>query len=293
MEINGPFRGSAAVAAGLLTPSMLRGDGFTDVFRDVFVPTGTRLDLSARSRAAALLTPADGALCGHSAAELLGAGCSPANAPAEIVAPRGDVRPRRGLIVRQATLDPEDVVDADGCRVISAFRTAYDLGRRLAVEDAVAAIDALARIGRFAPGTLVHGAVGARGCRRLREAVALTDPCAESAQESRLRVLLAVGGLPAPAVQYRVRDADGRVIARVDLGYVRAKLALEYDGRHHFDDEFSRRDRLRDLRLGDLGWLTLRFTDDDIGPRAGETVERVRRRLSERGGLPPSRTTLS
>jgi very-short-patch-repair endonuclease len=282
MTIDGPFRGSEAVAAGLLTPAMLRSGAVLQVFRDVYVTAGTELDLRMRSRAAHLLVPDDGALCGHSAAEMLGAACSPRNAAAEIVAPRGDIRPRRGLIVRQAALDPTETVDVSGCRVTSPLRTAYDLGRRLALVDAVAAIDSLARVGRFAPNALVHGPVGARGCRRLREAVALANPLSESAQESRLRVVLAVGGLPAPTVQYRVRDRSGRVIARVDLAYEEAKIALEYDGEHHFDDEFSRKDRLRDLRIGDFGWLTLRFTAEDIESRRGETVDRVRRRLAER-----------
>jgi hypothetical protein len=270
------------MASGLLTRAELRSERFVSVFRDVFVDAGQDLDLHLRSRAAALLLPPDGAVCGYSAAALHGAECSPADAPAELTAPRGDVRKRRGLIVREAVLTPADVCEIDGCRVTTPLRTAYDLGRRLRLADAVAAIDALARVGGFGPSMLYGAPVGARGCRRLREAVALCDPRAESTWESRLRVLLVLGGLPAPVPQFQVVDANGQLLARLDLAYPKARLAIEYDGGHHFDEEFSRRDRQRDLALGDLGWLTLRFTRDDVLLTPQRTVALVRRHLATR-----------
>lgn len=280
--IDGPFLGSAAIEAGALTRGALRSSRFVPVFRDVFVPADVAQDLVLRSRAAHLLASSDGALGGHSAAALLGACCSPENAPAELIAPRGDVKRRRGLIVRQHQLQPHEVCVVDGCRVTTPWRTAWDLGRRLGLSDAVAAIDALARIGRFAPDELLQGPPGARGRRRLAEAVGLANPLAESAMESRLRVLLVRAGLPEPVLQHRIVDQAGRVLARVDLAYPEARLALEYDGRDHFDDGASRRDRARDLALDDLDWLTMRFTRDDIVLRASQTAERVRRRRADR-----------
>lgn len=282
--LDGPFLGSAAVAAGLVTRAALRSEHFTQVFRDVYIPAGRPLDLAERSRAAHLLLPPDGALGGYSAAALLGAVCGSANAPAEIVAPRGDVRKRRGLIVRQAALVPVELCVVDGYRVTTPPRTAYDLGRRLQLVESVVAVDALSRVGRFAPSTLLHGPVGARGRRRLQDAVALSEPLAESPMETRLRLLLVLGGLPAPAVQFRVVDGQGVVRARVDLAYPAARLALEYDGEYHFDAEFSRRDRHRDLELGDIGWHTMRFTSDDVLLTPQDTVRRVERRLIERLG---------
>ncbi len=280
--LDGPFLGSAAVAAGLLTPAELRSSRFVAVFRDVYAPAGSALDLVERSRAAHLLLPPDGALGGYSAAALHGAVCGPPNASAEIIAPRGDVRKRRGLVVRQCALDPADVDEVAGLRVTSPRRTADHLGRRLPLVDAVIALDALVRVGRFAPADLLHGAVGARGCRRLRDAVALADARAESPMETRLRVLLVLAGLPAPVPQFRVRDRSGVVRARVDLAYPDARLALEYDGAHHFDARHGRSDRRRDLQLDDLGWCTMRFVDTDLLATPHETVRRVRRRLAER-----------
>src|SRR6185312_10794798 len=138
--MDGPFLGSRAVAAGLLTPADLRSGRFVPLFRDVYVPADAEVDLLVLSRAAHLLMPEDGALCGHSAAILLGADCSPSTAPAEFIAPRGDVGNRRGLIVRQATLAPEEVCRVGPYRVTTPLRTAYDLSRRLDLVHAVGAV---------------------------------------------------------------------------------------------------------------------------------------------------------
>jgi hypothetical protein len=278
--LDGPFLGTVAVNAGLVTRGQLRGARFAQVYRDVYVPAVLPQTLALRSRCAQLLLPPDGALCGHSAAELLNARCSPPNAAAEMIAPRGEVGKRRGLIVRQQTLTPQEVQLVDGCRVTTAFRTAWDLGRRLRLTDAVVAVDALARVGRFRPESLLDGPPGARGCRQLRRAVELADPLAESAMETRLRLVLVLGGLPPPVCQYRVRDGSGHVLARVDMAYPRARLALEYDGRHHFDDLNSRRDRHRDLLLDELGWHTMRFTEDDVLVTPADTLRRVAARLN-------------
>jgi very-short-patch-repair endonuclease len=286
----GPFRGSVAVASGLVTEAALRGAAFCPVFRDVYVGAGHDLDLALRSRAAHLLLPAQGALAGHSAAALLGAGCSPRTAPAEVIAPRGEVRPRRGLVVRQDRLDPVEICLVDGLRVTTPLRTAWDLGRRLRLVEAVVAVDALSRLGCFDPAALLLGPPGARGCRQLRRVVELTNPLAESPMETRLRLLLVLAGLPEPVPQFRLRDGRGVVVARVDLAYPDARLALEYDGEVHFDDEHSRRDRSRDLQLDDLDWYTMRFTRDDVLLRPQDTVRRVRTRLQARLGS--SRTAL-
>lgn len=279
--LDGPFLGSAAIAAGVLTRAELR-IRFLPIFRDVYVPRDWGDDLVERALAANLLLPPDGALGGFAAAALHGAPCGPRNTPVEVVAPRGDVGRRRGLVVRQAALDPADVCIARDCMVTTPLRTAYDLGRRLALVEAVVAIDALARVGGFTPRALLGGPVGARGCRRLRDAVGLAEPEAESLMETRLRLVLVLAGLPAPVVQYRIRDAAGSVRARVDLAYPDARLALEYDGEHHFDPEFSVRDRRRDLHLDGLDWHTMRFTADDVRLTPQDTVRRVEYRLRAR-----------
>ncbi len=119
----GPFRGSVAVAAGRVTDGELRGP------RDVYVPAGCALDLRTRSVAAYLLVAGHGALAGYSAAELLGAGWAPADAPAEVFLSGGIIRARPGLVVHRGTLAESDVRTVGAVRITSAERTAYDLAR--------------------------------------------------------------------------------------------------------------------------------------------------------------------
>lgn len=278
------FRGTEALASGRLTRAQLYGPRFRRMYPDLYLPAGLEPDLVMLSRAAYLLVQdRGGVLVGYSAAALLGADCAPVDAPAEVmVATNSRTHPR--LLIHRGRVDGADLHVVEGIRMTSPARTAWDLARRLPLEDAVVAVDALARVGGFAPGDLLarRGAQpGARGVRGLDEVVALVDPKAESPPETRLRLLLRRAGLPAPEVQYRVEDEHGFVVARVDLAYPAAKLAIEYDGSTHLDRRTSLRDRERDLELGDLGWDTMRFGSVDLetGPR---TVRRVTRRLEAR-----------
>jgi hypothetical protein len=93
----------------------------------------------------------------------------------------------------------------------------------------------------------VHPGTGARGCRRLASVVALSDPRAESPMETRLRVGLVGAGLAVPEVQYPIVDEHGFTLARVDLAYPAARLAVEYDGALHFDRRRAELDRRREL----------------------------------------------
>jgi len=65
------FRGSCAVAAGLVSRNRLRGPGFRRVYRDTYVRSGDELTLTLRSLAAYRYAAGCGVLSGHSAAELL------------------------------------------------------------------------------------------------------------------------------------------------------------------------------------------------------------------------------
>ena len=113
-------------------------------------------------------------------------------------------------------------------------RTAYDLARREDLPWSVVAVDALAGRFGFRAAEVLEFArryPGARGVRRLPGVVALSDPRAESAMETRLRLLLVRGGLPAPAVGYPVADDRARIVATVDLAYPEALVAIEYEAR--------------------------------------------------------------
>lgn len=286
--LEGPFRGSDARAAGLVTTDQLAGSRFRRLFPDIYLSADLVPDARTMASAAYLLVrDRAGALAGYSASALLGADCAPPGAPAEVVLP-GSARRHPGLRTYRVTLAASDLTVVDGCRVTTPARTAWDLARRLPLVEAVVAVDALARLGGFDPAELldrVDREPGARGCRRVAAVVALAEPRSESPPETRVRVALVRAGLPAPAVQHVVVDESGFTLARVALAYPAARLALEYDGGLQLDARRARLDRLRDAELTEHGWQTLRLVAGDLHdlPR---TVRRVRLLLAARGRMP-------
>jgi very-short-patch-repair endonuclease len=82
-------------------------------------------------------------------------------------------------------------------------------------------------------------------------------------------------------VQFRVIDEYGYTLARLDLAYPEAKLAIEYDGAVHFERRRAIRDRQRDAELAGYGWLTLRLTPDDLFTMP-QTTHRIRDLLAIR-----------
>jgi hypothetical protein len=279
----------------------LRGPHFLRLFPDIYVRVEPKPpDHLTSSRAAFVLVERrGGVLGGYSAATLLGADCAPKGAPAEVIVP-GDQRSHHGLLVRRGQVIGRDLWTAQGCLVTSPERTAWDLARRLDLVEAVVAVDALALVHvdgvrPFAPGDLLRrrqAEPGARGCRRLDRVVALAGPGAMSPMETRLRLLLVLAGLPAPIVQYKLRDEYDVVIAKFDLAYPDAMLAIEYDGLDHARREFTNDDRWRDVTTGDFGWHTMRFGYEDIRITPRRTVEAVAkmrdRRLRLLGRAPTS-----
>ena len=93
------------------------------------------------------------------------------------------------------------------------------------------------------------------------------------------RRVFAEGGLPTPAFEVHLGDAD--LIGRVDCLWRTARLVVELDGRRYHDGLSAREsDRMRDNRLMAAGWRVLRFTWDDLTLRPVETVEIIRSALA-------------
>jgi very-short-patch-repair endonuclease len=100
---------------------------------------------------------------------------------------------------------------------------------------------------------------------------AAADGRAESPAESVVRLLLRPV-LPGLVPQVRVRDAQGRVIARLDLGDEEIRFAVEADGkRGHAGGEMVAKDRRRDRRTEANGWRVERVTWHDSRVQPGKT----------------------
>jgi len=102
------------------------------------------------------------------------------------------------------------------------------------------------------------------GARLLGEVISLAEPLTGSPMETRLRLLLVDAGAPRPVAQHEVFDSRGRFVARVDLAYVRLRIAIEYEGDHHRERGQFQRDVARLNALRAAGWIVLRFTADDV-----------------------------
>ncbi|MYR06115.1 DUF559 domain-containing protein [Gordonia sp. SID5947] len=203
--------------------------------------------------------------------------------------PEAGNRPGRGRkVLRRAGLLPDDVVAIDEVAVTSVVRTAFDLGRVGPPWRALGHLDDLARATGFEPDAVRHYAErfdGHRGIRQLRQILPLVDGDAESPPESWVRLLMHRSELPAPELQIEVADDDGRIFARIDLGYVRPKIAIEFDGADFHTSPAQRaRDETRDARLRELGWIIIRIDAARLRTDPWGVVMEIERALRSRGG---------
>ncbi|RBY77110.1 hypothetical protein DQ238_15535 [Geodermatophilus sp. TF02-6] len=268
LPIDTVFRGSEALAAGLLTRAQLRGSAWRRLRHDVYADSRLPVVHELHARAVALVAPPAAVLGGLTAATLWstrGPFAGPDD-PVEVVLPPG-VRWNAGAGVVVRTSDTTGAAVTDGTlRWTDRTRTAVDLVRRGAEDDAVVLLDQLVHR-RVAFLDDVRAAVAAlprcRGSRQARTVAARADGLAESPQETRLRLLVDRAGLPAPVAQYEVRS-DGRFVARVDFAYPEQRLAIEYDGAWHGGPGEFTRDRDRLNRLLAAGWRVLFVTASDM-----------------------------
>ncbi|GJF09083.1 hypothetical protein NGTWS0302_27860 [Mycolicibacterium cyprinidarum] len=249
------------------------------VYRDVYIGKDAALTARTRARAAWLATGSP--LAGTSAAAVLGARWLSAKAPAEIV--RLDRHAPPGIVAHSWRLHPGDVCVVSRMWVTTPARTAFDIGRTRACSDAVPILDALmnaTRLGADEVLALADARPGTRGVRRLREVLDMVDGGAESPQESRLRMVLVGAGLPKPQTQIEFRGLR----IRVDMGWRRWKVAVEYDGIQHWNDAKQRSwDIDRIAKLEDAGWTVVRVSAEMLARHSAAVVERVREKLRAAG----------
>jgi hypothetical protein len=120
--------------------------------------------------------------------------------------------------------------------------------------DLVVVADGLIKAGHTSAELLIAaaGQGSGRGCRLARRAASLAREGVDSPQESRLRLLVVLAGLPEPRVDLITRGPDGSWRRRYDMAYEYVRLILEYDGRQHADDTRQ--------------WRTDIFRREGVGP---------------------------
>ena len=273
-----------------MTPGELQGPLWHQVLPQRYAWAAT--DLShprQRALVAASLVPDDGAVGGWAAAFLLGArqldGSTPDPSAFEPVLVCLQRRSQRrwwpGIRPFRSDLDESDVVEAQGVRVTSPLRTAFDLGRlATSLTESVVVLDAVAHdLGVRLDDVSAYADERRRwrGIPRLRAALRWADARAASPQESRFRMLWVLdAGLPRPLCNWPVLDLDGRLLGIVDLLDVEAGLVGEYDGADHAGARRRALDHARHETLERHRLRVVRIAAPDLGPHRRRTVHRLR-----------------
>jgi len=278
-----PFLSADAQAAGI-TRATLRGPSFRTLFRGCYIAADVPVTDHLLARAALTAVPSAYGLSGHSAARALGL-TVPHDDCAHLAVPAGKSCRLEGITVRRYDSPPPMVV-AQGLPATAPVCTFLDLATELNLVDLVVLGDEMVRYRMVTPERLVRaaGQQGVRGSRLARRAAGLVRVGVDSVMESRTRMLLVLAGLPEPVVNFEIRRRDGSVWRRIDLSYPEARLAIEYDGRHHIDRrEQWHQDLARREELERLDWRFVVLTSEDIYVQPHETLMRTTRAMGDKG----------
>lgn len=203
-----------------------------------------------------------------------------------------------GVTVHQLTdLHPDQTMTVSGMTVTNGARTIIDLAAiNHGVRHLAATMDQVVRMGITTYDEVADlldslARKGKPGVKRLRNVLAprlASAHVSDSILESHLFDVLVDGGLPPPTTQFRpswLRKVNGRV----DLAYPKQEILVEGDSlRWHGTPEAFQLDRTRDNLAALAGWISLRYTWEDITQRPERVVAEVTEALSvrQRAGYP-------
>jgi hypothetical protein len=201
---HGPFTVAQARRAGLARWH-LEGASWRRVGPRIYEWVGLSDTPARKLEAARLSMPAGATFSGRTAAWLHGMDVTPCE-PIEMILPSGaDGLGRDGVRVHRVALDDSEVAFKRGFRTTSLLRTIFDLSWRLSLVEAVIVADMAFHAGMVRHTALtewIECRAGAKGVKSARRVLELADPAAESPMETRLRLLLVLGGLPGPSLKY-------------------------------------------------------------------------------------------
>jgi hypothetical protein len=235
--------------------------------RGAYLKAGIELTLEVRARTVAAVVSSHHVVTDRTAAWVHGVDTltyaeQDIPPPIDVCALRGhEPCSRDGVDGRSRDLAPHDIMMVEGLPVTTPLRTALDLGCLLRRREAMAALDAFARMHGLTKEQLAlegRRYRRRRGVIQMRELIALVDARAESARESWTRLAIHDAGILAPEPQVWI-EIDGVPTYRLDLAYRHARVAVEYDGwdTHERTPEQKARDRARRQWLRDNGWTVI------------------------------------
>jgi AbiEi antitoxin C-terminal domain len=280
-----PFSRAEARAAGL-TPEMLLSKRFHKIFWDAYVSRDVAITPLLRAKAVIRLVPGGSYISHHTAAQLWGAAV-PADGTTHVTLPSAHRRQVRQGVRSHYRKDPAQTTLRKGLPVSTPEQTFLDLAAvGLGLIDLVVVADGMIKAGHTSPERLIEVAAqwNGRGCRVARRAASLARRDVDSPQETRLRLLLVLAGLPEPRVNLILRGRDGSWRRRYDLAYEHLRLIIEYDGRKHAEDSSQWiTDIFRREELDHMRWRLIIVTSEGIYQEPLRTLERVRDALLQCG----------
>lgn len=275
------FTAEGAACFGV-TAAQLRGPAYRRVLRRAYTTADTPDSMELRAAAVRCVLPPRAVVWGRTSAWLFGVDVRRSgDLDVDVSFPAGSrLRYQLGLRIAQLELDPADICTFSGIRVTTPVRTAFDCLRYVRRPDGVVVADFLTNRHLCTLDELTAYVSQRRAMRNIRSArreLESVEPLAQSVQETRVRLLLADGGLPRPVAQYKVTFPDGDC-AYLDLAYPDLRIGIEYDGEAWHKDQRAKDERRR-RRLERLGWTIIVLHADDLFRTPQQTVADVRAAL--------------
>ncbi len=193
------------------------------------------------------------------------------------------------VLVHHGDSTPTDITVVGDVAVTTVARTVADCLRCWGPRISVPVADAALHRGLVSPddiGDQLRRMLRWRGGPRARASLLLVDGRRESWLESYAFVLFDEWLIPLPEPQVQVHDGDGRMVARVDGGWVADAAVVELDGEAKYDMPPAegdvdprgswRREKARYDALGNLGLERVRFGLDDLLLRRHQVTSLVR-----------------
>ena len=191
----------------------------------------------------------------------------------------------RGTMYRSNYLSPQDIRELQGIRVTGVCRTFLDIALDDGVVAAVVAIDSARRqhpaltrekLMRSAECFPRH-----RGVKAYRQAIELSIPNSDSAQETRARLIIWEAKLPEiekVQVQVRFNQPNGRYFL-VDF-LINGWIVVEIDGRSKYDspelNDVLMAERDREKQFTNNGYAVLRINPKQLDPDAHGECEFIK-----------------
>jgi very-short-patch-repair endonuclease len=222
-----------------------------------------------------------GVLVSGSAAFLWGMLREPPAVVQIAVRPGRRLTPPPGCQLRRVELTRGELTRRYGLPLTGQIRSALDLLAALDIVEATTFADRAISQGWLTIADLQHRlAAPLPGNVQLRKLIRTLAGGAEAESERRLHRLLRAHRITGWTANHPVL-IGGTMIARLDIAFVEARLAIEVDGfAYHRDRDRFQRDRTRQNALVNLGWTVLRFTWQDITAKPDQVIATVRLALS-------------